>query len=48
MLSTGKTYLDPGGDYYTRRDSTRTTRRLVTQLERPRYSVTPQQQPVAT
>ena len=32
MLQTGETYLDPGGDYYTRRDPARTTRRLVTQL----------------
>ena len=34
MLQTGETYNDPGGDYYTRRDPARTTRRLVTQLER--------------
>jgi hypothetical protein len=27
MLQTGETYLDPGGDYYTRRDPARTTRR---------------------
>src|ERR687896_54610 len=31
MLQTGQTYLDPGGDYYTRRDPERTTRRLVAQ-----------------
>jgi transposase len=48
MLQTGETYLDPGGDYYTRRDPTRTTRRLVTQLERLGYSVTLQEQHVAT
>jgi len=48
MLQTGETYLDPGGDYYTRRDPARTTRRLVTQLERLGYSVTLQEQQVAT
>jgi transposase len=48
MLQTGETYLDPGGDYYTRRDPARTTRRLVTQLERLGYSVTIQEQQVAT
>ena len=48
MLQTGETYLDPGGDYYNRRDPTRTTRRLVTQLERLGYSVTLQEQQVAT
>jgi transposase len=48
MLQTGETYLDPGGDYYTRRDPARTTRRLVTQLERLGYSVTLQEQRVAT
>jgi transposase len=48
MLQTGETYLDPGGDYYTRRDPARTTRRLVTQLERLGYSVTLQEQRAAT
>ena len=48
MLQTGETYLDPGGDYYTRRDPARTTRRLVTQLERLGYSVTLEEQRVAT
>jgi transposase len=48
MLQTGETYLDPGGDYYTRRDPARTTRRLVTQLQRLGYSVTLQQQQAAT
>jgi transposase len=40
MLQTGETYLDPGGDYYTRRDPGRTTRRLVAQLERLGHTVT--------
>ena len=40
MLQTGETYLDPGGDYYTRRDPARTTRRLVAQLERLGHTVT--------
>jgi transposase len=48
MLQTGETYLDPGGDYYTRRNPARTTRRLVTQLERLGYSVTLQEQRAAT
>ena len=48
MLQTGETYLDPGGDYHTRRDPARTTPRLVTQLERLGYSVTLQEQQAAT
>jgi transposase len=40
MLQTGETYLDPGGDYYTRRDPERTTRRLIAQLERLGHTVT--------
>jgi hypothetical protein len=40
MLQTGETYLDPGGDYYTRGDPARTTRRLVAQLERLGHTVT--------
>jgi transposase len=43
MLQTGETYLDPGGDYYTRRDPARTTRRLVAQLERLGHTVTLQE-----
>jgi transposase len=43
MLQTGETYTDPGGDYYTRRDPERTTRRLVAQLERLGHTVTLQQ-----
>jgi len=40
MLSTGETYRDLGGDYYTRRDPERQTRRLVAQLERLGHHVT--------
>jgi transposase len=40
MLQTGETYLDPGADYYTRRDPARTTRRLIAQLERLGHTVT--------
>jgi transposase len=40
MLQTGETYLDPGGDFYARRDPARTTRRLVAQLERLGHTVT--------
>jgi transposase len=40
MLQTGQTYTDPGGDYYTRRDPQRTTRRLIAQLERLGHTVT--------
>ena len=40
MLQTGETYLDPGGDYYTRRNPARTARRLVAQLERLGHTVT--------
>jgi transposase len=46
MLSTGETYRDLGGDYYTRRDPQRTTRRLVAQLQRLGHTVT-LQEPVA-
>ena len=40
MLTTGELYRDPGGDYYSRRDPERTTRRLVAQLERLGHHVT--------
>jgi transposase len=43
MLGTGETYRDPGGDYFTRRDPDRLTRRLITQLERLGHTVTLQQ-----
>jgi transposase len=40
MLTTGEIYNDLGGDYYTRRDPERATRRLVAQLERLGHNVT--------
>jgi transposase len=40
MLSTGETYVDLGGDYFTRRDPQRATRRLVAQLEKLGHVVT--------
>src|SRR5215210_3663961 len=40
MLSTGETYRDLGGDYFTNRDPERHTRRLVAQLERLGHHVT--------
>jgi transposase len=40
MLTTGETYRDLGGDYYTRRDPERQTRRLIAQLERLGHHVT--------
>jgi hypothetical protein len=40
MLTTGETYRDLGGDYFTRRDPERQTRRLLAQLERLGHIVT--------
>jgi transposase len=40
MLSTGETYRDLGGDYFTNRDPERQTRRLVAHLERLGHHVT--------
>ena len=40
MLSTGETYREIGGDYFTNRDPQRQTRRLVAQLERLGHHVT--------
>ena len=40
MLATGELYRDAGGDYFLHRDPERTTRRLVTQLERLGHRVT--------
>jgi transposase len=40
MLSTGETYRDLGGDYFTSRDPERQTKRLVRQLERLGHHVT--------
>jgi transposase len=39
ILSTGELYSDLGGDYYTRRDPERQTRRLVAQLQRLGHAV---------
>jgi transposase len=46
MFTTGETYRDLGGDYYTRRDPERQIRRLINQLERLGQHVT--LQPAAT
>jgi transposase len=43
MLSTGELYRDLGGDYFTRRDPERQTRRLVAQLEHLGHHVTLQE-----
>ena len=43
MLSTGELYADLGGDYYTRLNPERQTRRLVAQLERLGHTVTLQE-----
>jgi transposase len=40
MLTTGELYREAGGDYFTRRDPERATRRLVTQLEHLGHRVT--------
>jgi transposase len=40
MLSTGELYNDLGGDYFHRRDPDKTTKRLITQLERLGHTVT--------
>jgi transposase len=40
MLSTGELYRDLGGDYYSRRNPERQTKRLVSQLERLGHTVT--------
>jgi transposase len=39
MLTTGELYVDPGGDYFARRDPERTTKRLVAQLGRLGHTV---------
>ena len=43
MLTTGEIYNDLGGDYFQRRDPHKTTKRLVTQLERLGHTVTLQE-----
>lgn len=40
MLTTGETYRDLGGDYFTKRNPERQTKRLVKQLERLGHTVT--------
>jgi len=40
MLTTGELYRETGGDYFSRRDPERATRRLVAQLERLGHHVT--------
>jgi transposase len=40
MLSTGETYRDLGGDYFTNRNPERHTKRLVKQLQRLGHHVT--------
>ena len=40
MLSTGEIYRDLGGEYFTRRDPDRRTKRLIQQLQQRRHSVT--------
>lgn len=40
MLSTGEIYRDLGGDYFTRRDPQRRTKRLIQQLEQLGHTVT--------
>src|SRR5581483_10175212 len=40
MLTTGELYRELGGDYFSRRDPERATRRLVAQLERLGHHVT--------
>jgi transposase len=47
MLQTGELYRDPGGDYFTRQNPDRTTRRLVRQLEALGHSVTLEPREVA-
>jgi len=47
MLATGELYAEAGGDYYSRRDPERQTRRLVAQLERLGHTVTLEALPMA-
>jgi transposase len=47
MLSTGEVYREAGGDYYTRIDPDKQTRRLVAQLERLGHTVTLQERAAA-
>lgn len=47
MLSTGEVYREAGGDYYTRIDPDKQTRRLVAQLERLGHTVALQERAAA-
>jgi hypothetical protein len=47
MLQTGELYRDLGGDYFTRQDPDRLTRRLVRQLEALGHDVKLQPREVA-
>jgi transposase len=47
MLSTGEIYREAGGDYYTRIDPDKQTKRLVAQLERLGHTVTLQERAAA-
>ena len=47
MLSTGEVYREAGGDYYTRINPNKQTRRLVAQLERLGHTVTLQERAAA-
>jgi hypothetical protein len=47
MLQTGELYRDLGGDYYTRQNPDRVTKRLIRQLEALGHHVTLQPREVA-
>lgn len=47
MLQNGELYNDPGGDYFTRHNPDRLTRRLIRQLESLGHNVTLEPQEVA-
>jgi transposase len=47
MFTTGETYRELGGDYYTRRDPERLTKRLVARLQSLGHHVTLKPQPQA-
>jgi hypothetical protein len=47
MLQTGELYRDPGGDYYTRQNPDRVTKRLIRQLEALGHHVTLEPREVA-
>jgi hypothetical protein len=47
MLQTGELYNDLGGDYFTRQNPDRLTKRLIRQLEALGHSVTIQPREIA-